>query len=78
MENKERMASRRSRVIERIANGTHEAYVALMELDAQVTLGERRVAFPEFANTVQRRLSGRPRSRTSTTRRRRLPTLRRR
>ncbi len=66
-------------MIERIANGTHEAYVALIELDAHVTLGERRIACLEFANTVQRRLSGRPRSRTSgTTRRRRLPTLRRR
>jgi hypothetical protein len=54
MENKEGMASRRSRMIERIANGTHEAHVALMEPDAHVTLGEQRVALLEFANTVQR------------------------
>jgi len=52
--NKERKASTRSGMIEYVADGTHEAYVALMLRDAHVTPREQRVALLEFADPAQR------------------------
>jgi hypothetical protein len=48
--NKEGKANTRSGMIEYLADGTHEAHVALMLRDARVTLRERRAALLEFAN----------------------------
>jgi len=40
-------------MIERVTDGTHEAYVALVLLDTHVTPRERRVVLLEFANPVE-------------------------
>jgi hypothetical protein len=53
---KEGKASTRSGMIECVADGTHEAHVALMLRDARVTPRERRVALLKFANLAERRL----------------------
>jgi hypothetical protein len=80
VDNKEGKACTRSGMIEYVADGTHEAHVALMLCDARVTPRERRVALLEFANPAQRRLRYpcRLRSKTSSVRRCRVAILRRR